>query len=248
MRARKFETLLAGQHVLLFFDARANDIGVELTTKLRARIAPLVEQLMAFKMEQESSISLGLGHTMHHEQLRLALYANYLTLIGRTAKSALRQTPEFPMLVLRSRMPDGEFVSAVAVLIGAAKPHEALLIEHGSSVDFIAGLQAALAEYKASTDTRSRLNSRRNAASKGIDVLEPLLKKAIDEAEAMMFTVRKADPVLAADWAASSKIHKRPINPLRGGSPNISDGSEPSPPTEPPTQPPTGPPDGTTSP
>jgi hypothetical protein len=239
MKAKKFETLKAGRRVQLFFVAHAEEVGAELVAKLRALIDPLVEQLTALMDEQMSSTSSGIGHTKHHEQLRIAMYERYLNSIGLTAKSALRQTPEFPNLVMRTRMSDGKFVSSVATLIDASKPHETVLVANGSPVDFIAGLQAALAAYLASIDTRGRLDSRRKAATKGIEVVEPKLRATLSQVEGALIGVLRNNPALKADWGASRKIHKRPINPLRGGSPKLDDGSDASSAVQPPPTPPT---------
>jgi hypothetical protein len=233
MKRKKFETLQAGRRVQLFFDANADALGRDEAVRLRGTIDPLIEELAALEQEQKSSISGGVGHTAYLEKLRVEIYENYVNNIGNAARAELRDTPEFPMLVMPSRVPDSEFVTRVNTLIGGAEKHQAVLIDNGLRVDFIAELRAAVAGLMTASDTRSRLNSRRNAATNGIDAADKAVRGQLGVLDGRLSSMLKQNPALLADWKASSKIHKRPITLLRGGDVNLGDDAE-SPSVEPP--------------
>jgi hypothetical protein len=220
MKRKKFETLQAGRRVQLFFGANADALGRDEAARLLGTIDPLIEKLAAFEQEQTSSISGGIGHTAYLEKLRVELYENYVNKIGNAARAELRETSEFPMLVMPFRVPDSEFVNRVNTMIGVAEKHQAVLIDNGLPVDFLAGLRAAVAELMTATDTRSRLNSRRNAASVGIEAADKAVREQLGVLDGRLSAMLKENPALLADWKASCRIHKRPVTPLRGGSVN----------------------------
>jgi hypothetical protein len=216
MKRKQGMTLEAGQRALGFFDAHADVIGRDAVVRLRELIEASVAELQAFELEQVAATGSAKGETTVQESLRRDIYVRSLLPIRVIANRALREAAELPVLKVRSRVPrDGEFVTKVIALANAAEKHEAVFIDHGMQPDFLAQLDAALADLMASTERRGRHYGRRSAATAGLKAADKSLKDNLVVADSVLKPILKSDADLLADWVASSKIHKTYVEPAR---------------------------------
>ena len=218
MQSTQVRTLDAGRRVEVFLDTQAAALGKAVSPTLRAKLDDAVTQLGGFQIEQATAKGTALGETTNQVALREELYQTFMVQIGRTAKVALRQTPEYPNLVV----PSGarrklDFVARANQFADAAAKHEAVIVEHGMPTDFLAQLKAAIAGVVASADARERSLSRRKAATAGAVTADKAVRTSIGLIDGVVKPLLKKNTSLLADWQASKLIRALPVTPLPTG-------------------------------
>lgn len=215
MKRKQSLTVDAARRALSFFDAHQDTVGESVAT-VRALIARNVAASESFQLEQQAAIGQAQGETMVQAQLRRDIYQRFLKPARVIADSFLRESPDRPLLKVRSRVPrDGDFVTQVTALANAAEKHEAVFLAAGVLPDFLAQLDAALGELAKSTETRGRLYSRRSAATAGLKAADKALRDHLFTATSVLRGVLATKPDVLADWMASSAIHHAPVEPSR---------------------------------
>jgi hypothetical protein len=241
MKTTQGNTLDTGRRVQGFLDTQAAIIGTAISASLRAKLDAAVSQLAASQLEQDASTAAALGETTTQLMLRTNLFDTFVEPIGRAARIELRNVPEFPALVvLKATVERTEFVTKVSSQIEAAAKYPQTFLDHGLPTDFVAQVQAALAQVSASADARARSLSRRSAATEGNKTAAKAVRDAIGLLAGPLSPVLKKNPSLAADWIASKRIRQTPVTPLPTGSVVV---PSTTPATEAPTSPATPPAD-----
>jgi hypothetical protein len=215
MTRKQSMTLDAAQRALQFFDAHEDTVGDSVTT-VRALIARGVADFEAFQLEQQTAIGQAQGETMVQENMRKDIAEHFLKPSRTVANSFLRESPDRPLLKVRSRIGrDGDFVTKVTSLANAAEKNEAAFLTAGVQPDFLAQLDAALGDLMKSTDTRGRLYCRRAAATEGLKVTDKALRLHLFTATSVLRVVLAKKPDVFADWMASSTIRQVPVEMRR---------------------------------
>jgi hypothetical protein len=126
------------------------------------------------------------------------------------------------------------------VLAAAAAKHEQLFIDKGLQPDFLAQLNAAVADLAATTIVRGSYLGRKAAARAGLEAGDAAVKLAITVIDAALANLKKKDAAFNADWESSSKIHitTTPLPNLGLVRPPPAPPEPPSPPETPPSVPP----------
>jgi hypothetical protein len=230
----------AGRRVQVFLDAQAATLGKVVPPTIRAMLDDAVTQLAGFQIEQATAVGTAKGETVNQTTLRDDLYQRFMVQVGRTAKVELRNTPEFPNLVVsalaRRKL---DFVSTATKFADAAAKHEQLLIDHGMPADFLVQLRAAIAAVSASADSRGRNVARRIAATQGCIAMNKALRQKIGQIDGLIKPALKKNAALLADWRASKQIRQLPVTPLPTGGTVVTPAPTPAAqPTTPPVVPP----------
>jgi hypothetical protein len=219
MQAPQVRTLDAGRRVQVFLDAHAATIGKAVPPSLRTMLDDSVTQLAGFQVEQGTAENTAKGETVNQAALRDTLYQDFMVQIGRTAKVALKSTPEYPSLVVpaiaRRKI---DFVATATKFAAAAALHDQLLIQHGMPTDFVAQLQAAITTVSASADAQARAISRRIAATTGCVAMNKAVRDKIGQIDGLLKPALKGNAALLSDWAASKRVRQPAVNPLPTGS------------------------------
>jgi hypothetical protein len=229
MQSTRIRTLDAGRRVQVCLDTQAAALGNAVSPTLRAKLDDAVTQLGGFQVEQATAQGTALGETVNQAALRDALYQKFMVQIGRTAKVALRDTPEYPNLVVpaTARRKLG-FPATANQFADAAAKHEAVIVEHGMPADFLVQLHAAIAEVVASADARERALSRRKAATAGSGTADKAVRDTIGLVDGVVTPLLKKNTSLLADWKASKLIRQLPVTPLPTGSTVVTPAPTPS--------------------
>jgi hypothetical protein len=241
MLATQVRTLDAGRRVQVFLDTEAAAIGKAVPPTLRAMLDDAVTQLAAFQLQQGTAEGTAKGETANQVVLREDVYTRFMAPIGATAKIELKSTPEFPNLVvpaLARRKID--FLAIANKFADAAAKHEALLVQHGISTDFLTQLHAALATTAASADARDRSLGLKKAATEGCVTAAKAVRDRIGQLDRTLKAAFPKKTPLLADFQASKRIRQVPVTPLPTGNTVVT--PAPTPTVQPTTTPPVVPP------
>lgn len=218
MLSTQVRTLDAGRRVQVFLDTQSAALGNAVPPSLRAKLDDAVAQLGGFEAEQATAQGIALGETANQAALRDALFQKFMVQIGRTAKLALRNKPEYPNLVVPAQAVRRlNFVATANQFAEAAAVHEAKLIEYGMPADFLAQLHAAIAQLVASADSRERSSSRAKAATAGGTAADKAVRATIGLIDGVVKPLFDDNKALLADWQASKRIRHLPVTPLPTG-------------------------------
>lgn len=208
MKLKQMYTLDAGRRSKGFLDTHAAVIGDAVTPVLRARLDNGVADLEGYQLEQRTSTGLARGMTPILKEKRNGIHKEFGNPIRSIAGNSLRNTPEYPTLLLPSRADThGEFLAMACVLAASAAVHEQVFLERGMPPDFLARLDAAVVDLAKATYDRGRHKARSAAARAGLVAADQEVKDALATMDATMLLVLRMDASLMADWKASRKIH-----------------------------------------
>lgn len=95
-------------------------------------------------------------------------------------------------------------------MIEAAKPFEAVLIEHGLPSDFLARFKVARDELDRTFAIRATLTGSHIAARKGLQVELSRGRRAIDRLDAVVRVAFEGDEERLATWRSMKRVHRLP--------------------------------------
>jgi hypothetical protein len=218
MLATEVRTLDAARRVQVFLDTEAAVIGKVVPPTLRAMLDDAVTQLAGFQLQQGTAEGTARGEIVNQAALREDLYTRFMAPVATTAKIELRNTPEFPNLVVRATARRKlDFVATANKFADAAALHEALLVAHGMPTDFLTQLRAAIAATAASAAARDRNLGLKKAATDGCKTATKLIRDRIAQIDRTLRGAFKKKTPLLADFQASKRIRVVPVTPLPTG-------------------------------
>ena len=233
MLATQVRTLDAARRVQVFLDTEAAAIGKAVPPTLRAMLDDAVTQLTAFQFQQGTAEGTAMGETANQVVLRDDLYTRFMAPVATTAKIELRNTPEFPNLVVpavaRRKI---DFLATANKFADAAAKHEALLVQHGMPTDFLTQLHAAIAQAAASADARDRSLGLKKAATDGCVTAAKAIRDRIGQLDRTLTGAFPKKTPLLADFRATRRIRVVPVTPLPTGSTVVTPAPQPTTPPE----------------
>ena len=238
MKDTQLNTLDAGVRSQGCLDRNKAKIGAAVTEQARENLDDGVAAMQFWQIEQKTATDSAKGMTKVLNVKRDDIHKEFGMGIRRIAERSLSNTPEYLSLLLPSRAKThAAYLAAATVLAAAAAKHEQHFLEKGLQTDFLAQLNAAVADLATATIARGGYMGRKAAARAGLETGDAAVKLAIDVIDAALEDLVKKDAALNADWEASSKIHVT-TTPL----PNLGLVRRPPPPPEPPSPSETPPP------
>ena len=196
-----------GRRVQTLLDSESAVFGTAVPAPLRAQLDTAMTQLAASGQDQESLASSVRGEAANQVTMRKALKVDFLTPMGRIARHALGNSPDFEALVVPASVTrKGDFMNKVNAVAGAAAKHEKDFVDHGMPADFIARTNAAADALLASVTARKTHRGQRGGATLG-------LKDKLSEGRALVLvldafvqTALKDDPALLANWNIIKRV------------------------------------------
>ena len=207
-----------GRRVQTFLGSQSAVLGTTVPATLRAQLDAAMTQLATSGQNQESLASAVRGETANQVTMRKALKVDFLTPMGRIARHALSDSPDFPALVVPSSVRrKGDFMNKVNAVSEAAAKHEKDFVDHGMPADFLAQLGTAVGALNASVDTRGNQKGLLTQASKGIKDSTKAVRDVLHVIDGIMKRALKQNQPLLANWVATKQIQATVVTPLPGG-------------------------------
>jgi hypothetical protein len=231
MQLRQIKTFDTGRRVQGFLGSQAAAIGTAVPPGLRAKLDNATDQLVSYQLEQDNAAGSARGETANQEALQRDINERLLRPIARVARFALRDKPDFDVLVVPSdSMPKRVFVSKLTGLADAAAKYEQTFVENFIPSDFIAQLRVAAAQIEGSGEARARHLSRRNAATAGLVAADKMIRDVVGVLDGALTPMLKSNPAALADWIASKRFQQTVVNPIATGDIAPAEGSTDGPP------------------
>lgn len=182
-------------------------LGSLVSPDTRAELEADTAQLEVSQVEQVQAAGVSKAETANQALYRKDFYFRFMRPIRRIAKAKLATAPELPVLVAKSTgVTKGDFVAAAEALAAAATKYEKEFVGKGMSADFVAQMNAAVTQLKASRDSQGQAAVLSEAATKSITEAEKNARDLIVVLDSVITPAVRHNAQLLADWKASSRI------------------------------------------
>ncbi len=218
------------QRVQVFLDTQSAAIGTTVPAPLRAKLDAAVTQLSGAQVDQETLAKAVAAEVAKQNAIRKEVKVDFLIPIGRIVRRAFRTSPDFQALIVPTGLTrKGDFLGKVTAATAAAATHAQDLIDHGMPADFIAQMQAAVAQLATSVETRGKQVGLKQQTVKTLKDSSRAVRDVVHIIDGNMRRALKKNQPLLTNWIATKRIQATVVTPLPGGDLNAAPSAVPTP-------------------
>jgi hypothetical protein len=211
MKVQQKNTLLAVQRTQGFLDANPTVAAGINGPGLRAALDDVEAQMTAQVATQDQMVRQSRGETSNQVALRTTLFRGHMIPIARIAKAQLGGTPTFSAMGVPSRKIDAVgLIGAAQGMAAAVTPYASTFTTLGRPADFIAQLQTAASNLKASIGNRSAYVGARAGATKGVKDQAKRANAVLAMLDAQVVPLLGTNQDLIGAWENARRVVDKP--------------------------------------
>lgn len=217
MRVKHKQLLESYQRVQDFLAVYQPSTPAPKYAERKAELEATVARLNALLGDQSSGVKESRDDTRRQATLRRILRQKHLAPVSRIAKALLTE----PEVRKALAMPDGGLSSMrlVAEATGfrnSATPYERLFVENGRPADFLAQLDAAIENLRASVLNRARSVGKHVGAGVGLKQTLVRARNCVLMLDAMVLDAFAGQDDIIAKWKVAKRVQDLPSPSVRG--------------------------------
>ena len=216
----------------MFLDAHASEVAAFVSRISRQILDALVEEGTTLELQQLASTGIAIGETSVWKQVQKDIFVAFLEPVAAMEKHLHLNDPRLiaPGKVKRK----GDYMMQLETVANTLPKYKKELLSYGLPDDFIPRFTATIDALRNSTDSRGRAWGSRSGATGGLAGVNRVLREHIKVLESNLYPLIQKDGSFRAGWEAARRIHRRPVEPRRGGRVQPPTPDEPSGVDEPP--------------